>query len=60
MRNEFQHDFQGRKRFGTPIDGNEGEEPVFDFVPFAGRRRIMGHRDREVFLSGKLLQFLLP
>src|SRR6266568_6285674 len=60
MRNEFEHDFQGSKRLGTPIDGNKGEESMFDFVPFAGRRRIMGHRDREVFLIGKLLQFLLP
>jgi hypothetical protein len=33
---------------------------MFDFIPFAGRRRIMCHRDRELFLIGKILQFLLP
>ena len=55
MRNEFQHYFQGSKRFGTPIDGNEGEEPMFDVVLCAGRWWIMGHRDREAFLIGQVL-----
>jgi len=55
MRNEFQLHFQGSKRFGTPIDGNEAEEPMFDVVPCAGRWWIMGHRDREAFLIGQML-----
>jgi len=55
MRNEFQHHFQGSKRFGTPIDGNEEEEPMFDVAAFAGRWWIMGHRDRVAFLIGQVL-----
>ena len=55
MRNEFQLHFQGSKRFGTPIDGNEGEKPMFDLVPCAGRWWIMGHRDRVAFLIGQML-----
>ena len=55
MRNEFQLHFQGSKRFGTPIEGNEAEEPMFDVVPCAGRWWIMGHRDREAFLIGHVV-----
>ena len=34
MRNQLNHRFQRRERFGTPIDGNERKEPVLDLVPF--------------------------
>src|SRR5450432_2091104 len=60
MRNELKNNLKRDKRFGTPVDGNEGEEPVFDFVPFAGCRWIMSDRNRQVFLIGKLLQMFLP
>jgi hypothetical protein len=30
MRNEFQHDFQGRERGGAPVDGNERKELLLD------------------------------
>ncbi|WP_236601588.1 hypothetical protein [Ktedonobacter sp. SOSP1-52] len=34
----------------TPIDRDEGKEPMLNLVPFAGGRRIMRHRnsDREM------------
>ena len=57
MRDEFKDDFQGGERFGTPIDRNEGKQSMLNLVPFAGRRRIMRHRDREVFLIGKSCSF---
>src|SRR5712692_9313170 len=55
MREQFKNDLKGGERFGAPVDGNEGEEPMFDLVPFAGCRRIMTHRDAEMFFIGQLL-----
>ena len=60
MRNQLNHRFQRRERFGTPIDGNERKEAVLDLVPFARCRRIMRDRDRELFFIGQGLQGLLP
>ena len=56
MRDEFKKDLKGGEGFGSPVDGNEGKESMFNFVPFAGCRRIMSHRDRQVFFIGKLLE----
>jgi hypothetical protein len=33
---------------------------MLDFVPFAGRGRIMRHRNREVFFIGPPLESFLP
>ncbi len=33
MRDQLNDSFQRRERFGTPINGNEGKETVFDLVP---------------------------
>jgi hypothetical protein len=60
MRDQLNDGFQGDERFGTPVDGNERKEPVFDLVPFAGGRRIMRHGDAELFFIGQGLQGLLP
>ncbi len=56
MRDQLQHDFKRGERFGSPVDGNEGKESMLNFVPLAGGRRIMSHRDRQVFFIGQFLQ----
>jgi hypothetical protein len=33
QRDQFNNGFQRGEWFGTPIDGNEGKEAVFDLVP---------------------------
>ena len=48
------------QRFAAPIYGDEGKEPMLDFVPFAGSRRQMADRDREVEFIGQFLQFDFP
>src|SRR6266516_4062884 len=60
MREQFQYDLKRDERFGSPVDGNEGKESMLNLVPLAGGRWIMSHRDREAFLVGKFLEFLLP
>ena len=37
----------GKQRFATPVLCNEGEEAMFDAVPFAGAGRVVGERDRQ-------------
>ena len=60
MRDQLNHRFQRCERFGTPIDGDERKEAVFDLVPLACSGRIMRDRDRELFFIGQGLQSLLP
>ena len=60
MRDQLNDGFQRGEWFGPPIDGNEGKEAMFDFVPFARRRRIMRHRDAEMFFIGQGLQGFFP
>ena len=43
-----------------PVDGDEREEAVLDFIPFAGSGRQMTNRDRYPELIGKLLKLDLP
>src|SRR6266446_6111240 len=40
---------------GAPVLADEGEEPVFDFVPLAGAGRQVADRDVEAELVGQLL-----
>ncbi len=44
----------------APVLGDEGEEPVLDFVPLAGSRREMAGRNDQARLLGQLLEFPLP
>src|SRR6476646_6794407 len=60
MRKQFEDHFQGRERFCPPVDGNEGKQTMFNEIPFAGGRRIMGNSNRKLFFIGKLLQLLFP
>src|ERR1039457_3397848 len=45
MGDKFNHRLKRNQRLGTPVDGDVGEEPMFDFVPFAGAGRKMTDRD---------------
>lgn len=44
----------------APIGGDEGEQPVFDPVPFAGAGRKVTDREAQACLISKLLQLQLP
>src|SRR5712691_7449358 len=59
-RNQLNQRFQRREWFGTPVDGKASKEALLDLVPFAGRRGIMRHADRELFFSSQGLQGFLP
>src|SRR5690348_4916731 len=48
------------QRLAAPIHGDEGEQAVLDFVPFAGARGQVSHRHRQPCLVGKSLQLTLP
>src|SRR5579859_2941104 len=41
--------------FAAPVDADEGEKPVLDFIPLAGSRRQVAHRDRELKFIGQFL-----
>lgn len=43
-----------------PVLADEREQPVFDFVPFAGSRRQMTDADGQPRVVGQFLQFPLP
>ena len=60
MRDELNDRFKRDQGLGTPVDGDVGEEPMFDLVPFAGSRRKMTHRDAESGLVGQPLHLTLP
>jgi hypothetical protein len=45
---------------GPPVLADEGEEPVLDFVPFAGAGWQVADDDVEAELVGQLLQFAFP
>src|SRR5436190_23781670 len=60
MRDEFNDRFKRDQGLGTPIDGDVGEEPMFDLVPFAGSRRKMTDRDAQSGLVGQPLHLPLP
>ena len=42
--NQFDHSLMAGQRLAAPVLADEGEEPVFDFIPFAGPRRIVAYR----------------
>jgi hypothetical protein len=41
--------------FPTPVDADEGKEPVFDFIPLACSRGQVAHRDRELEFVSQFL-----
>jgi hypothetical protein len=45
---------------GAPVQTDEGEEPVLDFVPLAGSRRQVADHDVEAEFVGQLLQLAFP
>src|SRR5260370_35033268 len=48
------------QRLAAPIRGDEREQPVFNFVPFASARRKVTDRNRKPGLIRGLLQFPFP
>src|SRR6202040_2218449 len=50
----------GEQRFAAPVLRDEGEEAMFDAVPFAGAGRMVGDRYSQSGLIGKALQFTFP
>ena len=48
------------QRLTAPIGGDEGKQPVFDLVPFAGAWRQMANRNGDARFIGEILQFALP
>ena len=50
----------GEQRLAAPVLRNEGEEAMFNPVPFAGAGRVVGERDRQPGLIGEALQLALP
>src|SRR5437879_12061285 len=60
MGDEFNDRFKRDQGLGTPVDGNVGEEPMFDLVPFAGSWRKMTHGDGESGFVCQPLHLTLP
>src|SRR5438094_4095942 len=59
-RDQFDDDPVADERLGAPVLADEGEEPVFDFVPLAGAGRQVADHDIEAEFVGQLLQFAFP
>src|SRR5262245_4484295 len=59
-RNQFHNYLVTRQRPATPVLRDEGEQPVFNLVPFAGTGRKVTHRDFQPRLIGELLQLQFP
>ena len=57
---QFNDGLQRGQRFGTPVDGNVGKQPVLDRVPLARAWRKMADHDGEARLVGQPLHFALP
>ena len=56
---QIDDDFVCGKRSAAPVLGNEAEQPMLDFVPFAGARRKVVDMQCDVQLVGQRLQGLL-
>ena len=48
------------QRFSAPVGGDEGEEAVFDFVPFAGSGGEVADGNFQTGLVGQALEFPFP
>src|SRR3989441_9184536 len=60
MRDELNDHFKRDQGLGTPVEGDVGEEPMFDLIPFTGSRRKMTEIDAESGLVGQPLHLTLP
>src|SRR5438105_4727255 len=59
-RDQFDDDPVADERLGAPVLTDEGEEPVFDFVPLAGAGRQVADHDVEAEFVGQFLQLAFP
>ena len=58
--NQANHRFVVAQRFATPVGRNKREQPVFDFIPFAGPGRKVADRNFQARLVGQPLQLPFP
>src|SRR2546427_6438568 len=59
-RDEMHDRFIVAQRLPAPIRGDEREQSMLDFVPFARARRKVAHREGQARLVRELLQFPFP
>ena len=59
-RDEVDDDLMGDERFSSPVLRDEGEEAVFNLVPFARAGREVANGDRNVQFVCEALQLDLP
>src|SRR5260370_38871217 len=59
MRDQLNHRFQRRERFGPPIDGTERKEAVVALLPLARRRGAMPPGYRRLVFMGPGCSLLL-
>src|SRR6202163_1897981 len=59
-RDQFDDDPVADERLGAPVLADEGEEPVFDFVPLAGAGRQVADHNVEAEFVSQLLKFAFP
>jgi hypothetical protein len=52
---EVHNSFVIQQRLAFPSETDKGKEPMLDFVPLAGTRRIVTHRYRQSSFVGELL-----
>ena len=52
---QVDNDFMTHERFAAPVLGDEGEQTMLDFVPFAGPRREVADRDLQPRFVGQFL-----
>src|SRR5438105_2479869 len=60
VRDQFDDDPVADERLGAPVLTDEGEEPVFGFVPLAGAGRQVADHDVEAEFVGQFLQLAFP
>ena len=59
-RDQFDDDPVADERLGAPVLADEGEKPVFDFVPLAGAGRQVADHNVEAEFVRQLLKFAFP
>jgi hypothetical protein len=52
---EIDNHLEAQQRLATPVLADEAKQPVLDFVPLAGARRKVAHRDPQPSFIGQLL-----
>ena len=59
-RDQLNNRLEAPEGFSAPVDGNEGKESMFDFVPFARAGRQMANSDGDAQGIRQCLQFYFP